>query len=119
MTTTYQELIKKRDDSIDAREALTTTEKLPEARREYVFDHIVVQVGEGNKVRYFVRLYGFTLAESTVEPLENIPTQFVTPCWRGMKMNDTIRQLHGETYIKRRREVWKWLILVGRKHFER
>lgn len=87
MKNTHQAvLVDKRDDQVDAGERQIAVDEIADAPREYVVDHIVRHVDEGDMVKCIVRCYGYIPNDDTVRPTIPITEHFIST-YRGQIQN--------------------------------
>lgn len=85
-------------------EAQTTAENLADLPQEYGVLLIVSHSNTSGEVKYFVRCYGYTLADNTAEPPEQIPEHFNSHCWLRERNNDAVQRQRKGTYLYKERE---------------
>lgn len=61
-------------------------------RKNLPLDRMVSHLGKSQRVKYVVRLYGYTAVYETLEPPGHILEQFITRNWRRALKQDASRQ---------------------------
>ena len=69
-------------DTVTAAATTDPPAETPELPAEYVVDHLVAHRETRTGIQYKVRWYGYTPADDTWEPAEDLPQAFIDRYWR-------------------------------------